>query len=116
MPSAMEPGNLFAEIPDALPEESFRDILNRGNVCIERIVSQGHCSPEGFWYDQDWDEWVVVLSGRAGLEIEGRPAPIELGPGDYTLIASHIRHRVAWTATRGNTIWLAVHIHPPKNL
>jgi cupin 2 domain-containing protein len=108
----MKPGNLYADIPSVLLEESLRDILNRGNVRIERIVSQGHCTPDEFWYDQDWDEWVLVLSGRAGLEIEGRPTPMELGPGDYLLIPSHIRHRVAWTDTRANTIWLAVHIHP----
>jgi cupin 2 domain-containing protein len=112
----MKPGNLYADIPDLLAEESFRDILNRGNVRIERIVSQGHCSPEGFWYDQNWDEWVLVFSGRARLEIEGRPAPVELGPGDHMLIPSHTRHRVAWTDARENTIWLAVHIHSPDNL
>jgi cupin 2 domain-containing protein len=112
----MKPGNLYADIPDLLPEESFRDILNRGNVRIERIVSQGHRSPEGFWYDQHWDEWVLVLSGRAGLEMEGRPAPIELRAGDHLFIPSRTRHRVAWTDNGENTIWIAVHIHSPENL
>jgi cupin 2 domain-containing protein len=112
----MKPDNLFADIPDGLPEESFRDILNRGFVRIERIVSQGHRSPEGFWYDQDWDEWVLVVGGRACLEMEGRPEPVELGPGDHLVIPSHTRHRVAWTDPRENTIWLAVHIHSPDNL
>jgi cupin 2 domain-containing protein len=112
----MNPGNLYADIPDFLPEESFRDILNQGHVRIERIVSQGHCSPEGFWYDQQWDEWVLVLSGRARLEIEGRSAPIELRPGDHLFVPSHTRHRVAWTETGENTIWLAVHIHSPDKL
>ena len=112
----MKPGNLFADIPEGLEDESFRDILNRGNLRIERIVSQGHRSPEGFWYDQDWDEWVLLLNGRAGLEIEGRTEAVELGPGDHLLIHSHTRHRVAWTAAGENTIWLAVHIHSPGNL
>ena len=112
----MKPGNLFADIPEGLEDESFRDILTRGNLRIERIVSQGHRSPEGFWYDQDWDEWVLLLSGRAGLEIEGRTKAVELGPGDHLLIQSHTRHRVAWTAAGENTIWLAVHIHSPGNL
>jgi cupin 2 domain-containing protein len=112
----MKPDNLFAGIPDRLQEECFQDILSRGTVRIERIVSQGHGSPDGFWYDQDWDEWVLVISGRAGLEMEGAPAPLELGPGDHLLIPSHTRHRVAWTDTRQNTIWLAVHIHSPDNL
>ena len=112
----MKPGNLFAAIPDAQPEESFEDILQRRNVRIERIVSRGHCSPEGFWYDQDWDEWVLLVSGRAGLEIEGRTKAVELGPGDHLLIHSHTRHRVAWTAAGENTIWLAVHIHSADDL
>jgi cupin 2 domain-containing protein len=112
----MKPGNLFAEIPDGLPEESFQDILNRGTVRIERILSRGHRSPEGFWYDQDWDEWVLVASGRARLEMEGRPTPMELGPGDYLFIPSHTRHRVAWTDERETTVWLAVHIHSPDNM
>ena len=112
----MRSGNLFADIPVGLQEESFGNILNRGNLRIERIVSRGHCSPEGFWYDQDWDEWVLLVSGRAGLEIEGRSAAIELAPGDHLLIPSHTRHRVAWTAAGENTIWLAVHIHSADDL
>ena len=102
--------NLFANIPESLEDEAFQEILNRENVRIERIVSRGHRSPPGFWYDQAWDEWVLVLRGRAGLEIDGDPATIELGPGDHLLIPSHTRHRVAWTDGQGDTIWLAVHI------
>ncbi len=106
----MTTGNLFADIPEALPEELFQEILSRAHVRIERIVSRGHRSPEGFWYDQEWDEWVLVVRGRAGLEIEGRPAMVELGPGDHLLLPAHTRHRVAWTDDQGDTIWLAVHI------
>jgi len=106
----MTAGNLFADIPEALPEELFQQILNRDDVRIERIVSRGHRSPKGFWYDQDWDEWVLVVRGRAGLEIEGRSAIVVLGPGDHLLIPSHTRHRLAWTDDQGDTIWLAVHI------
>ncbi len=106
----MTTGNLFADIPEALPEEFFQEILNRANLRIERIVSRGHRSPEGFWYDQTWDEWVLVVQGRAGLEIKGRSAIVELGPGDHLFIPSHTRHRVAWTKDKGDTIWLAVHI------
>ena len=103
-------GSLFKDIPAELPEELFESICSTENVKIERIVSKGHSSPEGFWYDQAWDEWVLVLRGRAGLEIDGDPATIELGPGDHLLIPSHTRHRVAWTDGQGDTIWLAVHI------
>jgi hypothetical protein len=31
-------------------DELFTTLLNTGNVRIERIVSHGHASPEGFWY------------------------------------------------------------------
>lgn len=37
---------------------------------IERIISHGHASPEGFWYDQGQSEWVVVLKGAARLQFE----------------------------------------------
>lgn len=40
-------------------------------VRVERIVSQGHVTPPGQWYDQDWDEWVSLLSGAARLRVEG---------------------------------------------
>ena len=107
--------NLFAEIPGSLPEEAFQEILNRANVRIERIVSRGHRSPEGFWYDQAWDEWVLVVRGSAALELEGKPA-VELGPGDHLLIPSGTRHRVVRTDADGDTIWLAVHIHSGEDL
>jgi cupin 2 domain-containing protein len=110
------PSNLFADIPAALPDELFQDILSRSSVRLERIVSRGHCSPQGFWYDQAWDEWVLVVRGRAGLEIEGQAATVELGPGDHLLIPAHTRHRVAWTDGRDNTIWLAVHIQSRQDL
>jgi cupin 2 domain-containing protein len=112
----MKSGNLFADIPEGLQEESFQDILNRRNVRIERIVSQGQRSPEGFWYDQHWDEWVLLLRGRAGLEIQGCPAIVELGPGDHLFIPAFTRHRVAWTDAGESSVWLAVHIHSQDNL
>jgi cupin 2 domain-containing protein len=111
-----KPSNLFADIPAVLPDELFEEILSRSNVRLERIVSRGHCSPQGFWYDQAWDEWVLVVRGRAGLEIEGRPPVVALGPGDHLLIPAHTRHRVAWTDGRQDTIWLAVHIQSRSNL
>jgi cupin 2 domain-containing protein len=63
-----------------------------------------------FWYDQLWDEWVLLVEGCAGLEFEGESEILELKAGDYLLIPARRRHRVAWTADRGDTIWLTVHI------
>jgi len=76
------------------------------NVRIERIVSTGHTSPEGFWYDQAEHEWVTVLSGRAKLRYEDG-LEVELGPGDAASIPAHTRHRVEWTSPNAPTVWLA---------
>lgn len=102
--------NLFTDIPETLPNEFFEEIFTHSNVRIERIVSRGHRSPEGFWYDQDWNEWILLVQGSAGLAFEGEPAVIELIAGDHLLIQAHQRHRVAWTADNEDTIWLAVHL------
>ena len=102
--------NLYVDLPAVTRDESFQEILSRPNLKIERIVSRGHHSPEGFWYDQERDEWVLLVQGNAGLEFEGDTAVIDLKPGDHLLIPAHRRHRVAWTSESEDTIWLAVHI------
>jgi len=102
----MNVGNIFNDIPDPLSAEDTRVILDNGTVRVERIVSRGHCSSQGFWYDQDDDEWVVVLRGAARLRFEDRT--LELKAGDSVFIAAHSRHRVDWTTPDEDTIWLAV--------
>jgi len=82
-------------------------LLKSENVRIERIVSHGHSSPEGFWYDQDQHEWVMVLTGQAKLRIEGDL--LEMQPGDFVNIPAHVKHRVEWTTPDEPTVWLAVH-------
>src|SRR5215470_13426727 len=102
-------GNLFASLPAGLDTEQTIELLANENLRIERIVSTGQASPPGFWYDQDWAEWVLVLAGAAGLLFEGEADPRILRAGDYVLIPAHCRHRVAWTDPERPTIWLAVH-------
>ena len=102
-------GSLFENIPAELPEELFETICSTSDVMIERIVSNGHASPEGFWYDQDTNEFVLVVQGSAGLKIAGEDDIRVLRPGDYLNIAAHVRHRVEWTDGTCKTIWLAVH-------
>jgi cupin 2 domain-containing protein len=106
-------GNIFERIPGQAADEEFVRLVATAGVTIERIVSTGQASPPGFWYDQAWAEWVLVLSGEAGLLIEGENAARRLVPGDYLLIPAHRRHRVEWTDADGPTIWLAVHFGPP---
>jgi cupin 2 domain-containing protein len=102
-------GNLLADVPAVLAEEELRTLLDAPGLRIERIVSAGQASPPGFWYDQDWAEWVLVLAGQAGLLIEGETAPRVLGPGSYVHLPAHCRHRVEWTSAEVPTVWLAVH-------
>ncbi len=105
----MSGGNLLADLPATLAGEDLRALLTTPDLRIERIVSTGQASPPGFWYDQDWAEWVLVLAGQAGLLIEGEAAPRVLEPGSYLHLPAHCRHRVAWTSTEMPTVWLAVH-------
>lgn len=101
--------NIFSALPEALPEELVQTLVESETVRIERIVSHGHATPPGEWYDQERDEWVLLLSGGAGLLFEGEESPRGLEPGDCLLIPAHCRHRVAWTAQGVRSIWLAVH-------
>ena len=104
----MEKGNVFASIPAQMPEELTELLSGSGRVRIERILSKGHRSPDGFWYDQEQDEWVLLLKGKAGMTFAENPASVELVAGDYVNIPAHVRHRVEWTADNEETIWLAV--------
>ena len=102
-------GNLFADIPSQLPVELLQVLWQTPHLKLERIVSRGHATPPGQWYDQNADEWVVVLSGAAGLRIDGRDGVVELKAGDYLFLPAGLRHRVEWTAPGQDTVWLALH-------
>lgn len=101
--------NLFSDIPDTLPDELLETWVKAESIRIERIVSRGHASPEGFWYDQQQHEWVVLLKGAARLRFQEDEAPREMRPGDVLNIPAHKRHRVEWTTPAEPTVWLAVH-------
>jgi cupin 2 domain-containing protein len=103
-------GNLLRDIATPGTDEDVSLLLETLNVRIQRIVSHAHASPPGYWYDQDEAEWVMVVSGAAGLLIEGEAETRHLGPGDYLFIPPHVRHRVEWTAPDKPTVWLAVHL------
>jgi len=100
--------NLLADIPPGTEEEFVEEILRAESFRIERIVSRGHASPEGFWYDQQTEEWVLLVSGSATLGFDdGRK--VDLKPGDHLFIPRHVRHRVVRTDPIQETVWLAVH-------
>lgn len=98
--------NLLENLPVAASEEVVETILSSASVRIERIVSNGQRSPEGFWYDQDEHEWVLILQGRAGLRFENEPKERMLHMGDCINIPAHSRHRVEWTDSPA--VWLCI--------
>ena len=104
----MRKGNIYSVVRDRAPEEIFETLVNSGEVRVERIISDSQSSPEGFWYDQDRNEWVLLLQGSAGLRFEGEDEIVLLEPGDWVDIAAHVRHRVEWTDPKQKTVSLAV--------
>ena len=65
----MTPDNIFDAIPQPMDSEVFDLLAQRGDVKIERIVSKGHTSPASGWYDQEHNEWVIVLKGEAKIAL-----------------------------------------------
>jgi cupin 2 domain-containing protein len=110
----MIPDNLLTHLPDRLADERFETLVQTPGVCLERIISTGHSTPPGQWYDQDDDEWVLVLAGSAVLRFEQPDEQIALQPGDSLLIPAHRRHRVESTDPHQPTVWLALHYHETR--
>jgi cupin 2 domain-containing protein len=101
--------NLFSGIQESTVDEIIEPFLKTDHFKLERIISSGQASPPGEWYDQDTNEWVILLSGSAGLLFEGETDVCVMHPGDYVYIPAHRRHRVEWTDRNQKTIWLALH-------
>ena len=101
--------NLFAPLPEKIPQEVIDILWQTPDFWLERIVSAGQATPPEQWYDQDTHEWVVLLKGSAVLRFEDEPGPRKLTPGDHLLIPAHRRHRVEWTDPTQTTVWLALH-------
>ncbi|MGH7792647.1 MAG: cupin domain-containing protein [Thermodesulfobacteriota bacterium] len=104
----MTPNNLFSNLPDSTMEV-FETLLETDHFKLERIISSGQATRPGEWLDQDADEWVILLKGRAGLLFEGEQKVCIMKPGDYIHILAHKRHRVEWTDVKQKTVWLALH-------
>lgn len=104
----MKTVNIYKQIPDNLGEEVFEVLEQSKAVKIERIISKGHASPGTGWYDQELNEWVLVLKGNASISFENETV-IDLKEGDYINIPAHRKHRVISTSAITETIWLAIH-------
>lgn len=106
-------GNLLEALPACLPDELVETLCCSEHVRIERIVSRGHTSAEGFWYDQVEHEFVLLVSGGARLAFADEAVPVEMTAGAWLVIPAHKKHRVEWTDPERDTVWLAVHFTAP---
>jgi cupin 2 domain-containing protein len=100
--------NIFKNIPKPSENEFFEELISKNGVKIERIVSFGHTTKEFEWYDQERDEWVILLKGEAVISFENM-GDVRLRAGDFINIKAHQKHRVSWTKEDEESIWLAVH-------
>ena len=103
-----QPGNIFSSLPHSSNEEVFEVLHKQPGITIERIVSHGHRTPAGEWYDQQTDEWVIMIQGKGTVLLEDGNEH-RLNRGDYLFIPKHQKHRVTYTELQ--TIWLAIHIN-----
>ena len=98
--------NIFNDIPSLVIGENFSELLRCQNIVIERIVSSD--KPDNIIYNQPQDEWVILLQGKATLQLKNDI--INLTSGDYLFIPANTPHQVIKTSFEPCCIWLAIHI------
>ena len=102
---AWRTGRLVRPEPPAVGER-FDAVLALDAIDIEEITSSA--TPDPTAYDQAQDEWVLVLEGRASLDVDG--TTVTLAADEWLLLPARTKHRVLHTEP--GTRWLAVHVHP----
>ncbi len=102
----MDKLNIFENIVVDKNKEQFFELLKHDNIRVEKIVSNGQTTPSLDWYNQDENEFVLLLEGHAIIEFEDKE--VEIHKGDYLIIEKYIRHRVKYTSTNESTVWLAI--------
>ena len=98
--------NIF-NIPSMIPEEIIETLHESKIIRIERILSAGQISPEGFWYDQPENEWVLLVQGEAKVTFDDGTLT-SLKAGDHIFIEVHKRHRVEYTSAEPPCVWVCV--------
>lgn len=95
-------GRLRAGTDAPVVGERVVPLVAAAGFTVEQILSGELERPAD--YEQDHDEWVVVLSGAAQLEIAG--VVHDLDAGDWWLLPARRPHRLL--RTEPGTSWLAV--------
>jgi len=96
--------NLFTTDLKNTKEEIFETLLQTANLKIEKITSNGQTSSQ--WYEQDRDEWVVLIEGEGTLLFEDEKE-VHLKKGEHIYIPKMKKHKVIYTSSPA--IWLAIH-------
>lgn len=121
---SLQPRHILADLAVPDGRERFDTLCQQAGMTLQRVVSPaGYRGSEAEWYDQDQEEFVLVLQGRGALQLDGQladdqPREIVLNPGDFLHLPAHQRHRVAWTDPLHPTVWLTLHFseEDPSNL
>ena len=103
----IEKGNILLNIPEKISEEIIEVLISSDIIRIERIISENHKSPKDFWYNQNENEFVMVLQGEGDILFDNGEI-LSLKKGDYCFIPAHIKHRIERTSDKEKTVWLAV--------
>ena len=102
-------GNIYDINGDPAGEhEVFEILFQFRDVKVERIVTHKPYEKPGEWYNQEKDEWVLLLQGEAVIEFEDKKK-LQLIKGDYIFIPAHKIHRVRSSGTKEKCVWLAIH-------
>lgn len=104
----MSKENLFFIPNDWDKVDEYTEIIwQNEHLRLERIISCGHTSPQGFWYEQEEDEWVTIIAGEGEITWDNGEASY-LKAGESIFIPRKKRHRVSYTSDNPLCIWLAL--------
>jgi cupin 2 domain-containing protein len=104
VPRPLQRGGLEPSASAPAAGERVETLLSLPGLTVEQILSGS--LPEPVSFDQDHDEWVLLLEGRARLLVDGEE--VDLGAGDWLFLPARCVHTLL--ETEPGTSWLAVHL------
>lgn len=102
--------NILLDLTNVV-EEKFETLLQNKTLKVEIINSPHFPSGDDKWYDQDWDELVFLVKGKAKIELLENKH-FSMKKGDYLFIPRGQKHRLANTSKNPTCTWIAIHVKP----